>query len=184
VIASTQPSTGGAGTGIDLTPASLGAYGELLKRANAQPLAFRFEWRGVDFQGLVSGRDDGLRMSIETSLAALPYTSESPAAREELLAVIDTLCDPNIGRIRVVQGHKIILENEFELPDNIGTTINSIVVTLTIMVLRATPYLQALGEYIDERTGRQPKPGETFSAEKDLPTRDGTFTAARQARQK
>ena len=176
---STEPNTG-----IDLGPASLGAYGELLKRASAQPLAFRFDWRGVDFQGLVSGRDDGLRMTLETTVAEFPYTAENLSAREEMLAVIDATCNPNLGRIRVVQGHKIILENEFELPDDVGTTINGIVVTLTIMVLRATPYLQALSECIKERGGERQKPGEIFSAEKDQPTHDGTFTASRQAQQK
>ena len=150
---------------LDLQAASLGAYGALLKRVSDKPLTFRFAWRDVTFQALVSGRDDGLRLSIEADMADVPYSIEDIEARKDMLAVIDATGDDRLGRICVVQGHKIVLENEFELPENGGNTINSIIATLTIMVLRATPYLEAVSDYIKDVGLASPESERVFQAE-------------------
>lgn len=151
---------------LDLQTASLGAYGALLKRVSDKPLTFRFTWRDVTFRALVSGRDDGLRLSIETDMADVPYSVEDIETRKDMLAVIDATGDDRLGRICVVQGHKIVLENEFELPENAGNTINSIITTLTIMVLRATPYLEAVSDYIKDVGAASPESERVFQAEK------------------
>ncbi len=151
---------------LDLQAASLGAYGALLKRVSDKPLTFRFAWRDVTFRALVSGRDDGLRLSIEADMADVPYSVEDIETRKDMLAVIDATGDDRLGRICVVQGHKIVLENEFELPENSGNTINSIIATLTIMVLRATPYLEAVGGYIKDVGRASPDSERVFQAEK------------------
>ena len=151
---------------LDLKAASLGAYGALLKRVSDKPLTFRFAWREVSFRALVSGRDDGLRLSIETDMASVPYTVEDHDTRKEMLAVIDATGDDRVGRICVVQGQKIVLESEFDLPENTGNTISSIITTLTILVLRATPYLQAVSDYVKESGAQSPESERTYQAEK------------------
>lgn len=157
--------TGTDGDPLGLVSASLGAYGALLKRAGDKPITFRFSWKGIGFRALVSGRDHGLRLAIEADMAPVPYTVENPEGRKDMLAVIDATGDDRVGRICVVQGHTIVLENAFTLPDNDHNTISSIIATLTIMVIRASPYLQALSDYLKE-AGYPPSEARGYQAEK------------------
>ncbi len=153
------------GDSLNLSSASLGAYGALLKRAGDKPITFRFSWKGIGFRALVSGRGHGLRLAIEADMARVPYTVENPEKRKDMLAVIDATGDDRVGRICVIQGHTIVLENAFTLPDNDGNTVSSIIATLTIMVIRASPYLQAVGDYLKEAES-SPSETRTYHAEK------------------
>ncbi|MCH7941798.1 MAG: hypothetical protein IIB67_01050 [Proteobacteria bacterium] len=125
----------------------IGAYGDLMRRAKEQPLSFTFDWRGTDFMGTVESIDDGMRLSLRSSLATLPYSAENAAARGELLAVVDTYAGGGDAKLMVYQGHKVMLEHEIVLPPSLGDTVTTIVTQLTMLVLNTAAYLDLIVEF-------------------------------------
>lgn len=125
-----------------------GAYGELMRRTKRQPLSFSFVWRGTDFRGTIESIVDGMRLSLRSDLAALPYSAENPAARGDLLAVVDTCAGGSAAKLVVFQGHTIMLEHEIELPESLGDTMTTLVTNLTMLVLNTAPYLDLIAEFM------------------------------------
>ncbi len=123
-----------------------GAYMELMRRVIAEPRRFTFEWRGVDFSARLDGHNGGLRLTLHSDLAALPYSAEDAGERANLLAVIDTYGTGGESKFRVVRGQKIIIEDSIDLTQTIDSTVNSIITSLTILVLRLAPCLDLLAE--------------------------------------
>ena len=119
---------------------------ELMRRLVAKPRKFSFNWRGVDFTALLEGLDGGLRLTLHSDLAALPYSAEDAGERANLLAVVDTSGTGREGRLRVVCGQKIVIEDSIDLTLTVGATVNSIITSLTILVLRLAPCLDLLAE--------------------------------------
>ena len=138
----------GGGSGVD--PAglrSIDAYGELLRRAMEAPLTFSFTWQGRDFMGTFEAIDGGMRLSLQSDLATVPYSAEDPVARGDLLAVVDSLDGHTEGTLKVVQGQRIVLESEIPMPRTPDGTISSVVTNLALLVLNAAPYLDLIAEY-------------------------------------
>ena len=131
---------------LEADPASLGAYGELLRRVVKSPLNFGFNWRGVDFTGTFDAHQDGIGLTLHSDLAALPYSAENAGQRDELLAVVDAFRGDAVGKLKVVSGQKIVIENGVDLSDSGDGTVGNIITGLTIMVLRLAPYLDLLAE--------------------------------------
>ena len=123
-----------------------GAYGDLMRRAKQQPLNFSFEWRETDFMCTVESIDDGMRLSLRSALAAIPYSAENAAARGELLAVVDTYAGGSDAKLMVYQAHKVMLEHEIVLPPSLGDTVANIVTQLTMLVLNTAAYLDLIAE--------------------------------------
>ncbi len=126
--------------------ASDGAYIELMRRAIAEPRRFTFKWRGVNFSARLDGHDGGLRLTLHSDLAALPYSAEDAGERADLLAVVDAFGNGRESKFRVVCGQKIVIEDSIDLTQTIDSTVNSIITSLTILVLRLAPCLDLLAE--------------------------------------
>ncbi len=137
---------GRASSGFKADTASLGAYGELLRRVVKSPLNFAFNWRGVDFTGTFDAHHDGIGLTLHSDLAALPYSAENAGQRGEMLAVVDAFRDDAMGKLKVVSGQKIVIESGVDLSDSGDGTVGNIITGLTIMVLRLAPYLDLLAE--------------------------------------
>lgn len=135
-----------ASSGLKAGPASLGAYGELLRRVVKSPLNFGFNWRGVDFTGTFDAHQDGIGLTLHSDLAALPYSAEDADQRDALLAVVDAFRGDAVGKLKVASGQKIVIESGIDLSDTSAGTVGDIIAGLTIMVLRVAPYLDLLAE--------------------------------------
>ncbi len=139
------PNGGGADI-FDMEIAALGAYGELLRRVVHAPLSFMFTWRDIDFQGSFEGRDEGIRLVLYSSLAKVPYSGEDASTRHNLLAVVEASRGERAGKLRVIDGQEIVLKSEIDIDTAPTGTVDSIVATLTVLVLRVAPYLDLLAE--------------------------------------
>ena len=136
----------GSGKGLQIDSASHGAYGVLRQRLAESALNFTFNWRGVDFSGRFETREDGVRLTLHSDVASLPYSAEDPDGREGMLAVVDTFRDENSGTLKVVCGRKIVIEDVIELAEMAGNTATNIVTSRTVLVLRLAPCLDLLAE--------------------------------------
>ncbi len=131
---------------LDAADLETGAYGELLRRANAQPLSFFFIWRGTNFKSVVECIGEGMRLSLSSDLAAIPFSVENAAARVELLAVGEIFVGDIEMKLKVVQGRTITLEHEFALPESQSDNMATLVTRLTMLVLNSAPYLDLIAE--------------------------------------
>lgn len=95
------------------------AFGELMRRATKEPLSFG----SMGFSGSLEAINSGMRLSLQSNLAQLPYSAEDAKSRGDLLAVVDTLDGNTDGLLKVVQGQKIILENEIPMPRTSAATL-------------------------------------------------------------
>ncbi len=136
------PSIAGARP-IDIEAAVGGAYGALARRADKTPLVFGFAWRGVDFHCRIEASQGRLRLALASDIASLPFSVEDPEARKSALAVVEAASHDD-GGIRVVHGHKVVLESRMEIADRRIDTVNGLVSLLTVLVLRTAPYLDFL----------------------------------------
>ena len=126
---------------------TINAFGELMRRATNAPLNFGFVWHGVDFAGTLKIIEGGMRLSLQSNLASLPYSAEDARTRGNLLAVVDTLDGRADGQLKVVQGQKIVLENNIPMPRTTTGSISSVVTNLALLVLNAAPYLDLIAEF-------------------------------------
>ena len=133
-------------SGKDGDRPAIDAYGQLMCRAKNAPLNFNFAWHGMDFDGTLEAIEGGMRMSLQSNLAALPYSAEDAKARGDLLAVVDTLDGHTEGLLKVVKGQTIVLENEIPMPRTPTGSISSVMTNLALLVLNAAPYLDLIAE--------------------------------------
>ncbi len=119
---------------------------ELLRRAIAEPRRFSFKWRGVDFAARLDEHNGGLRLTLRSDLGVPPDSAEDAGERADLLAVVDTYPTGSEGKFRVVCGQKIVIEDSIDLTQAIDSTVNSIITSLTTLVLRLAPFLDLLAE--------------------------------------
>jgi hypothetical protein len=131
----------------DASRPTIDAFGELMRRATKAPLSFGFVWHGMNFTGALEAIDGGMRLSLQSNLAQLPYSAEDAKSRGDLLAVVDTLDGKTDGLLKLVQGQKIILENEIPMPRTSAGSISSVVANLALLVLNAAPYLDLIAEF-------------------------------------
>ena len=131
---------------LDVPAIELGAYGELMRRANEQPLSFSFVWRGTSFQSTVDSDGKAMRLSLTSDLTAIPYSVENAVARGDLFAVGESFVDDNETKLTVSRGHTITLEHEIALPDSRSDTMVTLVTQLTMLVLDSAPYLDLIAE--------------------------------------
>lgn len=134
------------------------AYHELQRRVADSPLHFSFTWRETEFRATVKAGEGGLRLTLQNDLAPLPYSVEDKSRRNNLLAVVDTHHGDSAAKLRVVRGRDVVLEGGIELPRESGNTVNDIVSTLTILVLRAAPHLDLLAERATSLDGMNSTP--------------------------
>ena len=125
----------------------IGAYGDPMRPRKEKPLGLTLLVPGTGFMGTVESIDDGMRLSLRSSLATLPYSAENAAARGELLAVVDTYAGGGDAKLMVYQGHKVMLEHEIVLPPSLGDTVTTIVTQLTMLVLNTAAYLDLIVEF-------------------------------------
>ncbi len=138
----TAPPTGAARP-IDIGTLMGGAYGALSRRAEEAPIEFGFSWRGIDFHGRIEAPQGRLRLALASEIASLPFSVEDPEARKSAIAVVEAASRDDNG-IRVVHGHKVVLESRMDIADRRIDTIKGLVSLLTVLVLRTAPYLDFL----------------------------------------
>ncbi|MCZ6885807.1 MAG: hypothetical protein O7E53_05540 [Alphaproteobacteria bacterium] len=123
-----------------------GAYGELMRRANEQPLSFSFIWRGTHFKSMIERNGEGMRLSLSSDLADIPFSVENASSRGELLAFGGTFVGENDTKLTVVQGRTITIEHEIALPEFQSDTMAALVTQMTMLVLNSAPYLDLIAE--------------------------------------
>ena len=101
----------------------------------------------MGFSGSLEAINSGMLLSLQSSLAQLPYSAEDAKSRGDLLAVVDTLDGNTDGLLKVVQGQKIMLENEIPMLRTSAGNISSVVANLALLVLNAVPYLDLIAEF-------------------------------------
>ena len=97
--------------------------------------------------GSLEAINGGMRLFLQSNLAQLPYSAEDAKSRFDLLAVVDILDGNTDGLLKVVQGQKIILENEIPMPRTSAGDISSVVANLASPVLNAAHYLDLVIEF-------------------------------------
>lgn len=140
------PATGAVNGRFDGRP-TIDSYSELMRRAKNAPLNFNFAWHGMDFGGTFEAIEGGMRLSLQSNLAELPYSAEDAKARGDLPAVVDTLDGHTEGLLKVVKASTIVLENEIPMPRTPTGSISSVVTNLALLVLNAAPCLDLIAEF-------------------------------------
>ena len=142
-----EPAIADGETPGEQTRFEAGAFGELMRRAKEKPLNFTFDWRGSNFKGTVESIEDGMRLSLSSALAAIPYSAEDADSRGDLLAVVDTCSTGVEAKLTVYQGRSIMIEHKIDLPPCQGDTMATIVTQLTMLVMNTAPYLDLIAEF-------------------------------------
>ncbi len=131
---------------LDIDSAERGAYDALLRRVADAPVSFDFTWRGIDFRGRIESCNGRLRLAITSTIAALPFSVESPEARQAAIAAVKGKSGADLGDIHLRNGNRIVFETMLELVDQGVGMVNNLVTLLTVAVLRAAPYLDLIAE--------------------------------------
>ena len=97
----------------DASRPTIDAFGELMRRATKAPLSFGFVWHGMNFTGALEAIDGGMRLSLQSNLAQLPYSAEDAKSRGDLLAVVDILDGKTDGLLKVSRDRRLFSKMRF-----------------------------------------------------------------------
>jgi hypothetical protein len=103
-------------------------------------MLFQFTWRSRRFRGSIAPRARGCRVALTTFLGA---PDGGGAVSGSLVAVIDLDSPRSQGRIKLVSGHDVLMDELLELPGS-RLAVDGLVSSLAIVVLAAAPYLDLL----------------------------------------
>jgi hypothetical protein len=127
--------------------------GYLRARESGVPLAFRFAFRGFDFDVLVSSGDSG-PVQLKAALGLLPFTAESVAGRQVAQSLIALAGNLNRGRLTLSERGEITIESSAVPPE--PRTPISIMAAVAAMLLEVKPHLELLAEFL--RADKPPRP--------------------------
>mgnify|MGYP003700953745 FL=1 len=105
-----------AGTSLPLEVGSvaIGADGHIERADGERPLYFRFTACGILFEADLASREAPLR--LRANLGKLPYSAESPEARNMARSVIAATGRLRRGHILLSPDHDMVLEGELPPP--------------------------------------------------------------------
>lgn len=144
-----------AGTNFPLEVGSvaIGEDGHIERADDGRPLYFRFSACGILFEADLANRTAPLR--VRANLGKLPYSAESPEARNMARSVMAATGRLRRGHILLSPEHDMVLEGE--LPPPSPRTPVSVIATAVALILDFKPYLDLLGEAVAiRRTPPQP----------------------------
>jgi hypothetical protein len=145
----------GAGNGsVDLDRLLSTASDELARLDPGLPIQFAFRWRGLAFLAKVGGVDRGFRLVLDGDLGAIPYSAESRAGRESLLALVGGAQNGVPGHFRIQGWHRLRFTAGAEVE---GRATSSAILGWTVrLLLQAAPWLELVGAHCVARPARRP----------------------------
>jgi len=118
--------------------------GRIVRRESSEVL-FSFTVVGTEFRACARAGAAGVQLAVEADLAPLPYSAESPAARQALqrLAAESRLSH---GRLLVVGHRQLALSTHIDVPAPAAPV--DVIAGLVAMVLELRPYLTRIAELL------------------------------------
>jgi hypothetical protein len=138
---------------LEVGSVAIGEDGHIERADDGRPLYFRFSACGILFEADLANRTAPLR--LRANLGKLPYSAESPEARNLARSVMAATGRLRRGHILLSPEHDMVLEGEL-LPPSPRTPV-SVIATAVALILDFKPYLDLLGEAVAiRRTPPQP----------------------------
>lgn len=123
------------------------ADGRLERRGDGESLAFKFVYRGVRFEGRLDMNATG-NMAITADLGPLPYTAEAAGTRHQLLRLVRGAVSKRGLHFLLSQDQILRIAAEGTTPR--PRTPTSCLATLCALLLRLRPWLETIGDLLDE----------------------------------
>lgn len=138
---------------VEVGSVAIGDDGHIHRSDCERALHFQFSACGVQFVADLASRDAPLR--LRANLGKLPYSAESPEARQMARTVLSATSRLRRGQILLSPDHDMMLEGE--LPPPSPRTPVSVIATAVALILDFKPYLDLLGDAVAiRRTPPQP----------------------------
>jgi len=113
-----------------------------LRWTASDPLAFSFEYFGIQFSGAATRRDDKGLLTLSADLGPLPYTSQSREARTLAQAIIAAANKRDRPVLELSSRQHILMTGEVSV--DLPFTVTSLLVGVTELVLSVKPCLDML----------------------------------------
>lgn len=121
--------------------------GRLERRGEGESLTFKFVYRGVRFEGRLDMTDTG-NMAVTADLGPLPYTAEAAGTRHQLLRLVRGAVSKRGLHFVVSTDQVLRIAAEGTTPR--PRTPTSCLATLCSLLLRLRPWLELIGDLLDE----------------------------------
>ncbi len=108
------------------------------------PMNLRFAWHERTFEGELERRDEGIVLRLRADIGILPYTSEDPATRRQLIEEMNASDTRPTGRLELVDNHRIHWSHEVQLPKPKSLTVKTVLTNIAVLILLARPYFDAM----------------------------------------
>jgi len=138
---------------LEVGSVSIGDDGHIRRADEDRALYFRFSACGIQFEADIARKDAPLR--LRANLGKLPFSAESPDARQLARKVMAASGSLRRGHILLTPEHDMVLEGELT-PPNPRTPVN-VIATAVALIADFKPYLDLLGEAVAIRR-EQPLP--------------------------
>jgi hypothetical protein len=129
--------------GVELHSLRFKVNGGFEIEAPKLPMSFRFAWHEQTFEGDLEQRNEGIVLRLRADIGILPYTSEDPAARRQLIEEVSASGTRPTGRLELVDNHHLHWRHEVQLPTPKSLTIKTILTNIAVLILLARPYFDA-----------------------------------------
>ena len=139
---------------IEVGDFTLDHNGQLTARVNDEPLCFSFRYRSFTFDGSIEPGQHAL-IRLKTDCGYLPYTAESPEARQCVRQIIRESHRIPGARLSISERQVITLESE-AVPPAPRTPV-SVISTLVSLLLKSRPLLSLMDDLLMPARARQTK---------------------------
>ncbi len=148
---------GGKSLPIDLQTVLTGDDGQPLSVVDGN-IQFDFGFRDIRFVGRVDEGGGRAHLKLEGDLGPMPFSAESPAARNGLARIVEAANDHLQEQVfRVAQG-RILLGRDLDIPVPVSAT--GLIGAVTRFLLPTLSYLELIAMYITPPLASR-KPGES-----------------------
>lgn len=137
---------------IEIGDFSLDHDGKLSARVHDEPLTFSFRYRNFTFDGSIEPGQSAL-IRLKTDCGYLPYTAESPEARQCVREIIRESHRIPGARLYISDRQVISLESE-AVPPAPRTPV-SVVATLVSLLLKSRPLLTLMDDLLKPTRARR-----------------------------
>jgi hypothetical protein len=103
-------------------------------------------YHGYPFVVRAESREEKTMVDIRTILGNMPYSSESHNSRVAVAKILAALNDRLGFKMSLTQKQRLILSDNLESEEPLTPT--NLLSMVTLMLLRARPYLDLLAEYV------------------------------------
>ena len=164
---------------IDFGSVALGEDGHIRRRPSDSPLHFSFLFRDVLFQASIDGGESP-SLSLKAELGELPFTAQSPTARQLCKKIIQASHDgcPS-GGLGLLDDSLMVYQASAVPP--VPRNSVSVIATAVTMVLEITPYLDLLALALDTVSKMVPPASPDTSGTADDPATEPKAAASKTA---